>query len=343
MDGANLGTRTHFDFSNIRANHHITVAFTCTIKASAGYGGTITRDGDVPVRYGADQSFRITPLPGYTISAVKVDGKRVATEPVYTFAHVTESHTIEAAFKSDHPVTAGELPAASSLLFSATEDTLPAAGNAREWAAAIPAGASFGAIGMPPIVAIDGHRFVHLLFEQGNGFTGGHYNNPIPCSGATIVAIARPVRNGYSSAWTSIVDLFYDRLVLGIKNDTGQVCIRINGSTDISQGAIPDGQTTILSLTVQPDGACTVYANGTEMLSLPARAPFTSIVPGVAGPYAHSITLGRNAPDGWTAFNGDLNGVYLYNRALTQQERKALEAWLANKLVQQKAEQPASK
>jgi hypothetical protein len=100
-----------------------------------------------------------------------------------------------------------------------------------------------------------------------------------------------------------------------------------------STTSIPDGQITILTLIVQADGSYVVYANGSAILTVAGIGPFTSLTPGVAGPYANSITVGRNAPDGWTAFNGDINSVYLYDRALTQAERQSLESLLANRLI----------
>jgi len=62
----------------------------------------------------------------------------------------------------------------------------------------------------------------------------------------------------------------------------------------------------------------------------------TSIVPGVAGPYATSITVGRNAPDGWTTFNGDVGDIFVYKAALSQSERQKLEALIAKSLVRER-------
>ena len=44
-------------------------------------------------------------------------------------------------------------------------------------------------------------------------------------------------------------------------------------------------------------------------------------MPGKEG-YAKNITVGRNAPDAWTTFNGDIGDVFLYKVALTDAERK---------------------
>jgi hypothetical protein len=58
-----------------------------------------------------------------------------------------------------------------------------------------------------------------------------------------------------------------------------------------------------------------------------------SLVPGVAGAFATSITIGRNAPDGWTAFNGAIGDVFVYKVALSDAERQQLEAWIAASLA----------
>ncbi|TMQ71024.1 MAG: VCBS repeat-containing protein, partial [Candidatus Eisenbacteria bacterium] len=69
-----------------------------TITASAGSGGRISPGGLVPVSYGADQTFTITPLSGYHVVAVRVDGIAVGPVTSYTFLHVTADHTITAGF-----------------------------------------------------------------------------------------------------------------------------------------------------------------------------------------------------------------------------------------------------
>jgi len=69
-----------------------------TITASAGSGGRISPGGLVPVSYGADQTFTITPLSGYHVVAVRVDGIAVGPVTSYTFLQVTADHTITASF-----------------------------------------------------------------------------------------------------------------------------------------------------------------------------------------------------------------------------------------------------
>jgi hypothetical protein len=223
------------------------------------------------------------------------------------------------------------------LIVACRGDALPANGAAATWPSHLPAGKPLTSIGSPTVATIDGHKYARVRYETGDGFSAGTYNSPIACEGASIVVVAKPLRNGAGSGWTSIVDLFYDRLVLGIRNDNGMVCVRRNGGVDIGGKAIPDGQITILSLIVQPDGAYKVHANGTEVMADLTKNALTSLVPGVAGPFATSITIGRNAPDGWTAFNGAIGDVIIYKVALSDAERQQLEAWIAGSLAGDKA------
>jgi hypothetical protein len=153
------------------------------------------------------------------------------------------------------------------------------------------------------------------------------------CTGATIVVVASPVRTTTADAWNSVVDVFYDRLNLGIFNNTGVVYSRVNGTSMNSSYAIPEKQITILSMVVQSNGSYKVYANGTQIISNTATSQMTSLVPGVPGDYGRYINVGRNNPDGWSTFNGNIGDVFLYKTALTDAERQQLETNIANRLI----------
>ena len=99
------GTMDSYTFTNVQANHTITVTFAVndyTITATAGEGGSISPSGTVGVAGLTNQSFVITPDPGYLIDTVFVDGVEVAgftpTGWTYTFYNVTAPHTISAVF-----------------------------------------------------------------------------------------------------------------------------------------------------------------------------------------------------------------------------------------------------
>jgi hypothetical protein len=72
---------------------------TYRITTSAGAGGTISPPGPVSVEYGDNSpAFTITPVMGYHIVDVLVDGSSVGAVATYTFPSVTSSHTISATF-----------------------------------------------------------------------------------------------------------------------------------------------------------------------------------------------------------------------------------------------------
>lgn len=69
-----------------------------TISSSSNENGTIDPKGDVVVNQGIDQTFNITPNPGFQIGDVLVDGTSVGPVSTYTFEGVKEPHRIEASF-----------------------------------------------------------------------------------------------------------------------------------------------------------------------------------------------------------------------------------------------------
>ena len=69
-----------------------------TITASAGANGSITPPGATPVSAGANQSYIITPDPGYHVADVLVDGGSVGAVTTHDFLNVQANHTIDASF-----------------------------------------------------------------------------------------------------------------------------------------------------------------------------------------------------------------------------------------------------
>ncbi|MEM7572345.1 MAG: malectin domain-containing carbohydrate-binding protein [Bacteroidota bacterium] len=94
----------HTEFQNPEARDVVNFFIGNTITASAGAGGSINPVGDVLVPLGGDQSFTITPDPGFEIADVLVDGNTVGAVGTYDFTNVTADATIEAFF-SAIPVT----------------------------------------------------------------------------------------------------------------------------------------------------------------------------------------------------------------------------------------------
>ena len=331
IDGKPVGPRTSHTFADVRENHAIAATFTFPINAQAGYGGSITPTGATVVTYGANQTYNIVPQSGFAISKVTVDGVNVGNANRYTFTNVTTSHAITATFAGTGG--GGSVPQTSKIYCSFLTDNLPASGNISSWASYLPAGKSLSPQGSPSVEVIDGRKFVKNTYTDSDCLNLGSVSAAIPCTGATIIVVAKPTRFGSDQGWTSIVDFFYDRLVLGVMNGSGKVVVRRNGSLDTSTATIPDGQTTLLSLVVQADGKYKVYANGTQVMNITSTSTMTSIVPGVAGGFANNVAFGRNWPDGWTTYNGYYGDSFVYTTALTDAERQQLETYLVNRLT----------
>lgn len=331
VDGKSLGRRNSYSFADVRENHTVNATFTFPINAQAGYGGSITPNGPTVVTYGSNQTYQIVPQSGFAISKVTVDGVNVGAVGSHTFTNVTAAHSITATFTGTGG--GGSVPQTGRLYCSFLTDNLPASGNITSWASYLPAGKTLTPQASPEVVVIDERKFVKNSSVEYDGLNMGSVASPIPCTGATIVTVAKPVRLGSDSGWNSIVDFFYDRLVLGIMNGSGKVMVRRNGSLETSTATIPDGQTTILSLVVQQSGAYKVYANGTQVMDVTSTSDMSSIVPGVAGGFANNVTFGRNWPDGWTTYNGYYGDSFVYTTALADTERQQLETYLVNRLT----------
>ncbi|MFA4861219.1 glycine-rich domain-containing protein [Methanoregula sp.] len=69
-----------------------------SLVASAGSGGTISPVGNVLVNRGASQTYAITPLAGYHVSNVLVDGVSQGSVTSYSFTNIVADHTIAATF-----------------------------------------------------------------------------------------------------------------------------------------------------------------------------------------------------------------------------------------------------
>ena len=95
-DSINCEAGVYVDDVVIRAS----VSQSFTITASAGVNGGISPSGNVTVIKGQDQTFNITPDPGYQVAFVDVDGFTVGALTQYTFTNVQSNHTIYASFDS---------------------------------------------------------------------------------------------------------------------------------------------------------------------------------------------------------------------------------------------------
>jgi ABC-type transporter MlaC component len=103
VDGHNdLGAITTFTFTDVKKPHAITATFALnnavTITASTGSNGTISPTGQMVMPLGTNQSYTITPDPGFKVADVLVDNLSVGAVSSYVFNDVTADHTISASF-----------------------------------------------------------------------------------------------------------------------------------------------------------------------------------------------------------------------------------------------------
>jgi len=104
VDGVSQGAIGSYSFSQVSADHTITVEFavnTYTISAAAGDHGDIDPVGDTEVAYGGSQTFTIVPDDGCSVASVVVDGVDKGLLTSYTFEDIDANHTITANFAVD--------------------------------------------------------------------------------------------------------------------------------------------------------------------------------------------------------------------------------------------------
>ncbi len=103
VDSVSVGVAAKYTFTNVTGAHVIEASFALqsfVVKAIADAHGSISPSGQVPVSYGSDQSFTVTPDTGYLIADVHVDSVSVGPVAKYTFTNVTATHVIEASFQA---------------------------------------------------------------------------------------------------------------------------------------------------------------------------------------------------------------------------------------------------
>ncbi len=102
VDGVSVGAVSSYTFSNVQADHTISVHPSPSIQ----YTITVTRDQTAPSSpaaappstTGRVRPFTITPSTGYSVSSVVVDGSSVGVVSSYTFSNVQAAHTITASY-----------------------------------------------------------------------------------------------------------------------------------------------------------------------------------------------------------------------------------------------------
>jgi hypothetical protein len=362
VDGDNtVPLATSYTFSNVTSDHTIAVSFAELPKQTASGKVTNGTTGIAGATVYFKTSANASAFPTFTTTTNSSGDYSQILPPGNWFVTASEIHYFT---PSDATFTVASSAVAVAdivltedpnwdVLFSLNADALSGvADGARitSWACNIPVGTSMPAsetwnngdpmLG-PVAQAFDGVKWeknVRAVYRDNppptihtrqDGFQlGGDYLAPIPVSGASVVTVVKPERKAISDPWTSIVDVFYNKLVLGIRNDSGNLIVWRNG-TLVNGPSIPDGQKTILSLVVQPTGQFKVYANGLEVMSNSSPSDMSALVPGGAG-HEKRIRVGRGWDD-WTVFNGNIADTSLFKVALSEARRTSLEATLGTK------------
>ncbi len=143
VDGRNQGTKTTFTFENVSANHTISAGFspaTYNIEAVSGPNGSVDPPSTRQYEYGANQTYTITPNPGYEVSDVRVDGSQQGQITSYTFTDIHRDHNITVFFaqvvqgaipgvgQSTPPAATGASPSPATSPFPWTSVLIIAAG-----------------------------------------------------------------------------------------------------------------------------------------------------------------------------------------------------------------------
>ncbi len=301
-----------------------------------------TNGGNVPANWANMVDLGVQPLG--TVSSVLSGLAPSGATYYYTF-FASNSLGVKYATPSKSFKTR-EFPSTADLLFSSITESLPDSGPAGTWPTYLPAGESLVPINTPTVKSFGGVKWAKNSGVAATGFRlqnatypTGQFTAAIPINGASIVVPVRPLPHIGSDNWDSVVDIFYNRMVIGVRNDTGVVSVWRNGDLQFSATALPVDIVTVLSLVVQPNGDYKVYANGAEIMNITTVDPLmamTSLNPlwnGGAASFASYMNIGRNNPDTWPTFNGYIGDVFVYKKALSDVERTALEANLTAKFV----------
>jgi ABC-type transporter MlaC component len=112
VDGVSVGAANSYTFTNVTANHTISVTFAMsvyTITASATGPGTITPSGEIKVNHAGMKIFSIKPNDGARLVDVKIDGRSFGPLLSYQFRVIVANHTIVATFEQKVNVPASAL------------------------------------------------------------------------------------------------------------------------------------------------------------------------------------------------------------------------------------------
>ncbi len=132
VDGVSQEPLSSYTFTNVTADHSIRVTFAIdqfTILATSGPNGSISPSGPVGINFDGTQQFTFTPVTGYHVDSLVVDGVIEPSAPSYTFTNVTANHTIHVTFAIDHFIITASAGANGTISPSGSVDVTYGAGQ----------------------------------------------------------------------------------------------------------------------------------------------------------------------------------------------------------------------
>ena len=290
-----------------------------TITASAGTGGSISPSGAVQIPSGTSATFTITPISGYSILSVTVDGSSAGAVTSYTFSNVISSHTISVAFKPPMPTfisispTSGPVTGVTSVSITGTNltgTTLVTFGGNPATNLTIVSSTSITA-STPPGSA--GAADVAIIAPNGTATgTGAYAYGAIP----TISSISPS--SGLSGSGT-LVNITGTNLVgansggaNGVTFGGTSATINTNTATTINMTA-PAGSNTVIVTVVTPNGTVTTSYNYFTVLIFTSSTTWTAPT-GVSG--IQYLVIGGGGGGGGDSGGGGGAGA-VWNGTLT--------------------------
>jgi hypothetical protein len=272
----------------------------------------------------------------------ELSGANLTVDTARTITLTGGTVTLESGYDASAPSAPSSAPSAAptaGVIFSVDHNNLPAVdASVATWDGFSQKG------GDPTVVEMGGEKWMENLRDTSDRLrhdSGGHGTTPISINGATIVTAIKPTRHASGNPWTSIVDIFYDQLCIGVLNETGQIKVKISGAnganpiwTSAADKVLPE-EPGVLSLSVDNtgdfevfwrgvnDGAAVSMGTGSGNL---AGAAYNALYPSANGRgYAQYINLGGNDPDPWPTYNGLIGDTYVYDNQLSPTELTALQ------------------
>jgi len=249
VDGASVGAKTSYTFTNVQSNHTINATFTLnvyTITATAGGNGSITPSGLTTVQPGGSQAYSIEPAAGYEVENVVIDGVSKGAITTYAFSSIAADHTISASFRVfGYTITAsagshGDISPSGSVFvpegFNQTFTITPAAGY--HLLAVLVDGASVGAVTTYDFTSVAAAHTISATFEQNAPSTitaSAGQNGGISPSGAVSVASGASQYFFFTpAAGYRVLDVVVDGVSQGARDAWGFTNVGANHSISVT-------------------------------------------------------------------------------------------------------------